>query len=68
MDNNETRVAAFKIALLTFAGAVAEVTLERWLTIAILVYTLAQLYFLVRDKWWRDPERVKKRKGLCDVE
>lgn len=47
---------------------VAEVTLERWLTIAILLYTVAQLYFLVRDKWWRDPQRMRKRKGLCDVE
>ena len=64
MENNETRVAAFKIALLTFAGAVAEVTLERWLTIAILIYTLAQLYFLIRDKWWRDPERFKEKEGV----
>lgn len=59
MNENETKVAAFKITLLTLAGAVAEVTLERWLTIAILLYTLAQLYFLVRDKWWRDPGRMK---------
>lgn len=66
MNDNETKVAAFKISLLTVAGAVAEVTLERWLTIAILVYTLAQLFFLVRDKWWRDPERVKRRNGACD--
>lgn len=63
MENNETRVAAFKITLLTLAGAVAEVTLERWLTIAILIYTLAQLYFLIRDKWWRDPERFKEKEG-----
>lgn len=66
MNENETKVAALKIMLLTFAGAVAEVTLERWLTIAILIYTLAQLYFLVRDKWWRDPSR--KGKGACDAE
>ena len=66
MNENETKVAAFKIALLTFAGAVAEVTLERWLTIAILVYTLAQLFFLVRDKWWRDPKRNGQE--TCDVE
>lgn len=63
MNENETKVAAFKITLLTLAGAVAEVTLERWLTIAILVYTLAQLFFLVRDKWWRDPTRVKSQEG-----
>lgn len=63
MNDNETKVAAFKITLLTMAGAVAEVTLERWLTIAILVYTLAQLYFLVRDKWWRDPARIKSQEG-----
>ncbi len=68
MENNETRVAAFKITLLTLAGAVAEITLERWLTIAILVYTLAQLFFLVRDKWWRERDRFKKREGECDVE
>lgn len=66
MNENETKVAAFKIALLTLAGAVAEVTLERWLTIAILVYTLAQLFFLVRDKWWRDPKRNGQE--TCDVE
>ena len=63
MHENETKVAAFKITLLTMAGAVAEVTLERWLTIAILIYTLAQLYFLIRDKWLRDPERFKKKEG-----
>lgn len=63
MNDNETKVAAFKITLLTIAGAVAEVTLERWLTIAILVYTLAQLCFLVRDKWWRDPARLKSQEG-----
>lgn len=67
MNENETKVAAFKIALLTFAGAVAEITLERWLTIAILIYTIAQLYFLVRDKWWRDPQR-KARKGRKECE
>ena len=44
MNENETKVAAFKITLLTIAGAVAEVTLERWLTIAILVYTLAERF------------------------
>lgn len=66
MNENETKVAAFKITLLTLAGAVAEVTLERWLTIAILLYTLAQLYFLVRDKWWRDPGRMKKQEGQHD--
>lgn len=63
MNENETKVAAFKITMLTFAGAVAEVTLERWLTIAILIYTLAQFFFLLRDKWWRDPERVSKREA-----
>lgn len=63
MNDNETKVAAFKITLLTMAGAVAEVTLERWLTIAILIYTLAQLYFLVRDKWWRDPARIKSQEA-----
>ncbi|MDR2326409.1 MAG: hypothetical protein LBE51_13530 [Acidovorax sp.] len=67
MNENETKVATIKITMLTFAGAVAEVTLERWLTIAILVYTLAQLYFLVRDKWWRDPARAKD-KGVGDGE
>ena len=66
MNENETKVAAFKITLLTIAGAVAEVTLERWLTIAILVYTLAQLFFLVRDKWWRDPKRNEQE--TCDAE
>lgn len=66
MHENETKVAALKIGVLTFAGAVAEVTLERWLTIAILIYTLAQLFFLIRDKWWRDPAR-KTPKGGCDV-
>ena len=66
MNENETKVAAFKITLLTLAGSVAEVTLERWLTIAILVYTLAQLFFLVRDKWWRDPKRNGQE--TCDVE
>jgi len=66
MNDNETKIAATKITLLTLAGAVAEITLERWLTIAILVYTLAQLIFLVRDKWWRDPERVKRRREKCE--
>lgn len=66
MNDNDTKVAALKISLLTLAGAISEIALERWLTITILVYTLAQLYFLVRDKWWRDPKRREKRGSDVD--
>lgn len=28
------------------------VSLQEWVLLATLVYTLLQLYFLLRDKWW----------------
>ena len=29
------------------------VVLSDWVMILTIAYTLAQLYFLLRDKWWR---------------
>lgn len=35
------------------------VPLSTWVLVLTFVYTVLQLYFLIRDKWWRDRERKK---------
>lgn len=66
MNENDTKIAAAKITIISLGAYVAEIALERWLTLAILAYTLAQFYFLVRDKWWRDRKRrAKLKRGEC---
>lgn len=40
---------------LVWAGTIfGSITLQQWVLLATLVYTLVNLFFLVRDKWWRD--------------
>ena len=35
------------------------ISLNQWVLIATLAYTLLQTYFLLRDKWWL-PRQAKK--------
>ena len=37
----------------------AGIPLSTWVMIATLVYTLLQVYFLLRDKWWRERGKPK---------
>lgn len=39
--------------------SLAGVPLSQWVLLLTLVYTLAQLYFLFRDKWYR-PRKARK--------
>lgn len=38
------------------------VVLSDWVMILTIAYTLAQLYFLLRDKWWRQRKDRNGRK------
>ena len=49
---------ALTVGGLTLAG----VGLADWLLAVTLVYTLAQLFFLLRDKWWRQRKDRNGRK------
>lgn len=49
---------AIAVSGLTFMG----VALSDWLILLTIVYTLAQLGFLVRDKWWRQRKGKNGRK------
>lgn len=46
------------VATLTLAG----VALQDWVLLATLGYTILQLYFLLRDKWWRQRKGKNGRK------
>lgn len=43
---------------LTFVG----VPIADWLVLATLLFTLLQVYFLLRDKWWRQRKDRHGRK------
>jgi len=47
------------VGALTLMG----VPLQTWVLVATLVYTVLQVVFLIRDKWWRDRDSDK-----CDKE
>ena len=38
------------------------VPVQEWLILATIVYTLLQLYFLLRGKWWRQRKDKNGRK------
>ena len=49
--------------VLTVGGlTLVGVSLADWLLAVTLVYTLAQLFFLLRDKWWRQRKDRNGRK------
>ena len=64
-DDHSTRAAWFKMALAWMLTGAGSVTLQQWVQIAALVYTLLQIYLLVRDRILRRKiERETARMGL----
>lgn len=64
MNDNETPWAMLKLAfawllysLAKLADKLSDVSLANWIQIVVLLLTLAQLFFLMRDKWWRDRKK-----------
>lgn len=49
---------AIAVVSLSFAG----VGLQDWLIGITIIYTLLQLFFLLRDKWWRQRKGKNGRK------
>lgn len=49
-------------ALISILGAAAgTVTLNQWVLLATLIYTLLQTYFLMRKHWFNNPKRDRRR-------
>lgn len=74
MNDNDTLWAFLKIAFAWVAAGIAklfdtaaQMSLAEWVQFAALIFTLAQTFFLFRDKWWRERKtknttrRVAKR-------
>ena len=57
MTDNEIHSAVLKASPPTIAVA-SGLTLNDWVAVVTIVYVVIQVFFLVRDKWWR--ERGKK--------
>lgn len=49
-DDHSTRMAWFKMAVAWLLTGVGSISLQEWVQIAALVYTLLQIYLLVRDR------------------
>ncbi|WP_341914531.1 hypothetical protein [Ferrovibrio terrae] len=66
MIHDEIKTQAFKAAP-AVAGAAYSLTeltasnIAAWSTVA---YIALQAFFLVRDKWWRDPQRKRFRRKV----
>lgn len=54
-QHSEVTVEAFKASPSVAIGSLSlmGVGLADWLIILTIIYTVAQLYFLLRDKWWK---------------
>lgn len=62
----EVAVAGAKAAPAVSVSAwywVLNLPVEKWVSIAVLIFTLLQIWILFRDKVLRDPQRKTKRKG-----
>jgi multisubunit Na+/H+ antiporter MnhF subunit len=64
MNDNDTIMGVLKIIIAwivaTFSSMserVMALDLAHWVQVVALVFTLAQMFFLIRDKWWRDRKR-----------
>lgn len=74
MNDNDTPLAFVKILVAwivatfsTIAERIMALDLAHWVQLAALVFTLFQLLFLLRDKWWRDrKQRRNKRRAQYD--
>jgi len=55
----EITIEALKAAPSITVGSLTlmGVGLSDWLIILTIIYTLAQLYFLLRDKWWNKRDK-----------
>lgn len=69
MNDNDWALAALKVCyawvaalIANFSDVVLGLTLSQWVQIAALVFTLAQFFFLMRDKWWRDRKQQRGRR------
>lgn len=51
-EQSDTPTAAVKVAV-AWAGGFIGIQLSDWVLLATLIYTLLQIYFLLRDKWRR---------------
>lgn len=62
MDYKEVAVEALKVSPPATVGTLAffGVPVSNVILALTLVYAVLQLYFLLRDKWWRDRERTAK--------
>lgn len=49
-----------KAAASVFGWLFGTMTLSNLVLAGTFVLTVAQVYFTVRDKWWRDPERRRR--------
>ena len=59
VQHNELATEAAKAAPAVTVGGLTlfGVVLSDWVMILTIVYTLAQLVFLLRDKWWNRKDR-----------
>lgn len=68
MNDSDTPWAFLKILVAWVCAGVAKastvvfnLTLAEWVQVVALIFTLVQLFFLLRDKWWRDPKRKRRK-------
>lgn len=61
-DNTDVAVAAAKVAPPAAVSAMAAsgINLSDILMVLTIIYTVMQAFFLIRDKWFRDPYRKRK--------
>ena len=54
IQDHETNASILKVAVAWIAWALGSITLSQLVLTATLIYTLINLFVLVRDKFWRD--------------
>jgi len=65
-DDHSTRMAWLKMAVAWLLTGVGSVSLQDWMQIAALVYTLLQIYLLVRDRILRRKIELESQRAEFD--
>ena len=59
-DNTDPNTVIFKVLISWVGGAVGSFSLSSAVLFSTLIYTLAQTFFVLRDKWWRERKGGRK--------
>lgn len=52
-----------KLAVAWISGGIGAFTLSQWVLLSSLLFTIMSMFFMLRDKWWRERPDWRAKHG-----